>query len=125
MTTPRDDESFIGKEYTIGGVKMGREGFDESNENREISDIIRRTLDDSRAVDASNVGVSVTNGKVTLSGAVESQSAIQLAEITIEHIEGVRGVINELTVMSSDDLHEWQIKKRREIESQDPSLGLS
>ena len=46
---------------------------------------------------AIDIGVETTEGVVTLSGAVESDSQIDLAEKVVEDLDGVKSVNNELT----------------------------
>jgi osmotically-inducible protein OsmY len=65
------------------------------------TDLQRRVMDElgwEPRVDASNIGVSIGDGTVTLSGDVDSYTARHVAEDAVKRVAGVRGVVNDLAV---------------------------
>ncbi|WP_372396249.1 BON domain-containing protein [Azospirillum sp. HJ39] len=67
------------------------------SDDRILEDINDRLTDDHR-LDASDVGVTVENGEVTLSGTVCDRAARRLAEDIAESVSGVGHVQNDLRV---------------------------
>ena len=64
-----------------------------------ISFWIKDALSEDPYLDASHIGVQVTDGFVTLSGTVRSIAAQKYADIEAKKIAGVLGVINQTTVV--------------------------
>ena len=64
----------------------------------EIENDLRRKLIEDTIVDASDIGIHVTNGIVTLTGTVDNLYQRQAAEDDAWSLPGVRGVVNELRV---------------------------
>jgi len=114
MEKPNDDESLVAREYTIGGVSMGREGLDPFSDV-SVRERVRHTLDHSSALNASAIEVIVHDGVVTLMGQVDSESAIHVAELTIEGLQGVKRVVNELQVQSTVESDDDGAKNRFEL----------
>ena len=56
-----------------------------------------------REIDATNIGVKVEKGIVTLSGRVQTRRMKKLAEFTIEDLPGLQDVRNELSVIRGID----------------------
>lgn len=93
----------------------------------EIRHAIEADLDDTESLNASRIRVSVDDGLVTLSGAVSSLMDKRRASTVAKRLRGVRGVLNQLVVEStnrSDDeirddviarLHTNDSLERREI----------
>jgi osmotically-inducible protein OsmY len=88
-----------GPEMSFAG--RGPKGYRRSDD-RIREDVCDRLTDDWR-IDASDVEVVVTNGEVTLSGAVHSRDDKRSAEDLAETISGVRDVHNNLRVSRWQD----------------------
>ena len=73
---------------------LGPQGYKRSDER--ISDEAHERLTDDTWLDASNIGVSVSGGEITLSGTVESREAKHRAEHLVENLSGVTHVQNNL-----------------------------
>lgn len=68
---------------------------------KSASDLQRMVLDELQwepSLNAGEIGVSVNNGVVTLTGHVESYTAKRSAEKATKRVAGVRGVANDLVV---------------------------
>lgn len=77
---------------------VGPRNYRRSDE-RILEDINERLTDDHH-IDASDVGVTVEGGEVTLSGTVEDRAARRRAEDIAESVSGVGHVQNDLRVAS-------------------------
>jgi len=64
----------------------------------ELKQNVQRALDWEPSLDATDIGVSVDEGVVTLRGNVASFSEKMIAERVTLHVYGVRAVANDLTV---------------------------
>ncbi len=62
-----------------------------------VTECVRAALREDPAVDASRITVRVTDGIVTLSGEVSNLASKDFADREAKKIDGVRGVVNELT----------------------------
>lgn len=78
----------------------GPRGYRRSDET--ISEDVSEALYRSSEVDASEIEVSVTSGKVTLKGTVKTREQKKIAESTIEDLAGVEDVYNELRLQEAD-----------------------
>jgi osmotically-inducible protein OsmY len=87
---------------TYGKRGLGPQGYKRSDER--ISDEAHERLTDDHWLDASNISVSVSEGEVTLSGAVESREAKHRAERLIEDLSGVTHVQNNLRLAKGNYL---------------------
>lgn len=67
-------------------------------DDRELQGQVLEALDWEPGVDAARVGISVSDGVVTLHGTVTTLYEKQLAERAARHIFGVRAVANDLDV---------------------------
>ena len=76
----------------------GPRGYRRSDER--IQDDVCQCLTDDDHIDASNIEVTVNDREVTLSGTVTSRMQKRHAEDLIEHLPGVRDVINSIRVVS-------------------------
>lgn len=68
---------------------------------KSASDLQRAVLDELKwepSINAGEIGVSVTNSVVTLTGHVESYAGKKTAEKATKRVAGVRGVANDLAV---------------------------
>lgn len=77
---------------------VGPRNYRRSDE-RILEDINERLTDDHH-IDASDIGVKVEGGEVTLSGTVEDRAARRRAEDIAESVSGVGHVQNDLRVAS-------------------------
>ena len=66
--------------------------------DHELKQFVENSLDFEPSVDATDVGVSVADGVVTLRGNVRSYAEKWTAERTALHVYGVKGVANDLAV---------------------------
>lgn len=66
--------------------------------NENYKRVITELLENSIAVDASDIVVTVNDGDVTLSGTVKDQREKEQAESVIELVADVKAVHNELIV---------------------------
>ena len=66
--------------------------------DREIQEHVLSALDFEPALDASRVGVSVTDGVVTLTGVVPTPLEKQRAERITSQVHGVRGLASDLLI---------------------------
>jgi len=97
--TPR---SWRDREAGRGARGLGPSGYKRSDER--ISDEAHEKLTDDTWLDASNIGVSVSGGEITLSGTVESREAKHRAEHLVEDLSGVTHVQNNLRVAKGNPL---------------------
>lgn len=65
------------------------------------------------AVDPSNIEISVENGVVTLTGHVEYYAEKVVAKSAVQHLRGVRGVVDCLEVRPSTEAEEDHALARR------------
>lgn len=82
-----------------GARGLGPKGYKRSDER--ISDDVHQGLSDDAWLDASHINVAVSQGEVTLSGAVMSREAKHRAERIVEDLSGVTHVQNNLRVQST------------------------
>jgi hypothetical protein len=73
-----------------------------SEDERICVDVMQRLADD-WYVDASEIGVAVESGVVTLSGEVENRPEKRLAEDCADDVAGVRDVVNNLRIREPRD----------------------
>jgi hypothetical protein len=85
-----------------GARGLGPSGYKRSDER--ISDEAHERLTDDTWLDASNIGVSVSGGEITLSGTVESREAKHRAEHLVEDLSGVTHVQNNLRLAKGNPL---------------------
>jgi hypothetical protein len=97
--TPR---SWRDREAGRGARGLGPSGYKRSDER--ISDEAHERLTDDSWLDASNIGVSVSGGEITLSGTVESREAKHRAEHLVEDLSGVTHVQNNLRLAKGNPL---------------------
>lgn len=64
----------------------------------DIAQAVRRALEWDPLIPEEKIATTVSNGWITLEGAVERWSQREDAEHAVRHLAGVRGVINRLTV---------------------------
>ncbi|WP_129780003.1 BON domain-containing protein [Peristeroidobacter soli] len=76
---------------------MGPRGYRRSDER--IKEDVCQCLTDDHHIDASDIEVTVQDREVTLTGTVSSRMQKRHAEDLIEHLSGVRDVINSLRVV--------------------------
>lgn len=69
------------------------------NTDRELQEKVLAALEWEPAVDAAGIGVTVTDGVVTLQGTVTTFLQRSAAERAARHVFGVRAVANDLQVM--------------------------
>jgi len=97
---PAEGEPGSWQERRAGEFRgRGPRGYRRSDE-RIRDDVCQRLTDDPH-VDATDVDVTVKDREVQLSGTVQTRSEKRRAEDIIEHVAGVRDVINGLRVSSS------------------------
>jgi osmotically-inducible protein OsmY len=94
----QDDRGDVPRDRGARGV--GPKGYKRSDER--ISDEVHQRLTDDPWLDASDIGVSVSGGEVTLSGTVESREAKHRAERIVEDLSGVQHVQNNLRCKSGN-----------------------
>ncbi|XGC81586.1 BON domain-containing protein [Bdellovibrio bacteriovorus] len=78
----------------------GPKNYQRSDERiyEEICEIL--TLDPD--VDASDIEVEVRNGEVTLSGTTETKSLARYVENSIEHVTGIKNILNRIKAGEKD-----------------------
>ena len=122
---PRENygSSFGRGRHATEGRYAGRgpKGYQRSDERLEEEVCERLTADPD--VDASEIGVSVQNGEVTLEGTIHTRSMKRAAEDCIEAISGVQQVHNRLRVESNDFGRDGGELSSRSDEGQRPSAG--
>lgn len=69
--------------------------------DERIADDIHRILTDDEDLDATHVDVAVSDGVVTLTGAVSSRRSKRLAEDLVLQCSGVHDVFNQLKVLDT------------------------
>src|SRR5687768_10914205 len=74
-----------------------------STQEQRLRDSVTRQLEWDPQFDASRVGVTVTDGIVTLSGYVSTYSAKLAAERCARKVYGIQGVANELQVALAEE----------------------
>jgi hypothetical protein len=87
---------------TRGARGLGPQGYKRSDER--ISDEAHERLTDDTWLDASDIGVSVSGGEITLSGTVQSREAKHRAEHLVEELSGVTHVQNNLRLAKGNPL---------------------
>ena len=70
--------------------------------DRELKQHVQNALDWEPSVDATEIGVSVSEGVITLRGDVPSYTEKQAAERMVLRVFGVKAVANDLTVRPTD-----------------------
>ncbi len=86
-------------ESRMGHAGKGPKGYKRSDDR--IKEEVSESLERHPHIDASEIEVDVKDGIITLRGHVEDRRQKRLAEDTIEHLQGVKDVRNELTVNQS------------------------
>ncbi|WP_293676685.1 BON domain-containing protein [uncultured Phenylobacterium sp.] len=92
----RDDVRDAGSDYERAHRGRGPKGYKRSD--ARIDEEVHERLTDDPWLDASEIGVSVSNGEVTLTGTVESREAKHRAERIVEDLSGVNHVQNNIRV---------------------------
>lgn len=77
--------------------------------DNELRRDVERQLEWEPAVDERRIGVSVLDGVVTLTGDVRTYAQRWKAERTVERVEGVRGVVNELNVHLATEVSDTDV----------------
>jgi osmotically-inducible protein OsmY len=77
----------------------------------ELRRDVERELEWEPGVDARRIGVSVIDGVVTLTGQVSSYAERWKAERTVERVTGVRGIANDLEVISTGEHSDTDIAR--------------
>lgn len=72
---------------------------------------VESELESEPSVDASEIGVAVSDGVVTLTGRVRSYAEKWMVERAVERVEGVRGVANDLEVHLGAERSDTDIAK--------------
>jgi hypothetical protein len=86
--------SEMGRDEDRGARGLGPKGYKRSDER--ISDEVHQRLTDDPWLDASDIGVAVSGGEVTLTGSVANREAKHRAERLVEDLSGVTHVQNNL-----------------------------
>ena len=94
----RSDDRYAGERVRGQFGGRGPRGYRRSDER--IRDDVCQCLTDDDHIDASNIEVTVNNAEVMLTGSVTSRMQKRHAEDLIEHLPGVRDVINSIRVVS-------------------------
>jgi len=79
--------------------------------DNELRRDVERQLEWEPAVDERRIGVSVLDGVVTLTGDVRTYAQRWKAERTVERVEGVRGVVNELEVRLASEVSDTDVAR--------------
>jgi len=79
--------------------------------DNELRRDVERQLEWEPAVDERRIGVSVMDGVVTLTGDVRTYAQRWKAERTVERVEGVRGVVNELKVHLTTEVSDSDVAR--------------
>lgn len=79
--------------------------------DNELRRDVERQLEWEPAIDERRIGVSVMDGVVTLTGYVPTYAQRWKAERTVERVEGVRGVANELEVHLASDVSDSDVAR--------------
>ena len=98
-----DDKTWVNSsEYKkqTNFVGFGPKNYKRSDDR--IFEEVCETLMKHHSVDATNIGVKVTDGVVYLSGKIESRRSKKIAELIIEDLPGVQDVRNELNVIRDE-----------------------
>jgi osmotically-inducible protein OsmY len=77
----------------------------------ELRRDVERELEWEPGVDARRIGVSVIDGVVTLTGQVSSYAERWKAERTVERVTGVRGIANDLEVITTGEQSDTDIAR--------------
>lgn len=67
--------------------------------DRELQELVLKSLEFEPAIDAAEIGVTAHNGVVTLRGSVTTLYEKRLAEMTTSHVHGVRAIANDIDVL--------------------------
>lgn len=81
-----------------GGLHRGKGPAGYVRSDDRIREMVCDCLTDHDEIDASHIEVSVKNGEVTLSGAVEDRRTKRMVEDIIDNLSGVKEVINQLRI---------------------------
>jgi osmotically-inducible protein OsmY len=84
----------------------------ESRSDIDLRERVEEELGWEPGVDARRIGVAVLDGIVTLTGEVSTYTERWRAERTVERVEGVRGIANEIEVKLEDEHSDTDIAKR-------------
>lgn len=93
-----------GKDQGRNGQTMAPRDQAENEMDRTITQRIRQALmdDDTLSMNAKNIRVITSNGTVTLKGTVNSEREKNEVARKIQSMSGVKGVVNQLEIASSD-----------------------
>lgn len=83
----------------------------QSIKDEEILNRVRQTLSWDTAIDSTQINVSVSNGTVTLEGTVDQVWKRHRAEEETAELDGVFGVVNEITVVPTEDIEDRMLAK--------------
>ena len=84
----------------------------ETARDEEIKSYIQNILFWNSSIDATKIDVMVNDGIVSIKGTVSSYWGKIMVEEFVSHAKGVRGVINELSVVPTKNFEDEQIAKR-------------
>ncbi len=98
---------------SVAGVKDVENNLDvsetptsQSIKDEEILNRVRQTLSWDMAINSTQIDVSVSNGTVTLEGTVNQVWKRHRAEEETAELDGVFGVVNEITVVPTEDIED-------------------
>ncbi len=75
----------------------------------EIKDNINNALSNNPVIEPLDIGISVTDGVVTMTGSVSSRQEKKFAEKLIKGVEGVRDLSNQITVNYQTDRPDMEV----------------
>ncbi|MFO1338321.1 MAG: BON domain-containing protein [Burkholderiaceae bacterium] len=79
-------------------VSRGQSSVGEYIDDTAITTSVKARLAESRAVDATAIGVQTLNGEVMLSGFARSTNEREQAEVLARQVHGVKAVKNQIVV---------------------------
>lgn len=83
----------------------------DENPDDQLRNAVIAALDCEPQISTTEIGVTASEGVVTLTGYVDTEEAIQLAENATKRVVGVRGIANELEVKPFSILTDTDIAK--------------
>lgn len=100
-------ETVRGVRELVDRTEVGPQALDDA----QVEDVVRQALGSCPAIDANQLGVSVAQGVVTLTGALGSWQEKELAGEVTARLRGVRGLRNEIQIgaaaaRSDDEIRE-------------------